>query len=369
MSMNKTIQTDDILEDIINNIEKPMYKYEENLNFNELWKDVKLHLLRKDRVIFFLKILLLVTIICFLLLRFAINNIFIIFLISFISSFILTIYILKKDLLKVTTRKLKVLFNDSFLIIKSKDRIIKFYYNELLGIDNKPKFYVIYFNDNYRYIMIDKNQINNKTTDFLENLQTDYKSLTNDKEESEDIWNDIDKYLKKNAEVSCENAITPETINQFCNLKQEKIRFFAYNYFFTLISTSIFSIVIIPLSEFEVSFTLCNFIFFAPISLLIIALYLNKNKIKEYENYLIKIANEIGSNSLKYYFNYNCIFLKSDKKILKLKYKDIKYSLNSKNIIFTKFDFIKFGYKCFILVIDKSKLNENEINYIQKKHI
>lgn len=368
MNKKENIQINDVLDNIIEHMDKPIFTYNEKYNYDEMWNRIKKRPFTKERILFFCKVFIITTIICFLISR-SIHNIIIInhvlvILISFILSIILTIQILRHRLLRIEKKiDNKVFFYKSLLIIKTKEAVFKYSYNELSKIEETDSNFNLYFGK--RTLIIEKNKIDNQAIDYLTNLKSNYENKQVNFEE-DNIWNSIDKYIE-NAVFSCNNIINEDTINQFCNLKKEKMHLFLFVFFSNLI---ICGLAILKIAHsFSFSYTF-GYIIYCSLYIVVLIFGLNLALMSSYisrkKTYLIKECKKKSYDYLKIFFYNDFMLIKSNNKIIEIKYTDIKNTLNNEKYIFIKFNFFKSPINNVPIILNKDELIENNINFFKK---
>ena len=368
MNKKENMQINDVLDNIIEHMDKPIFTYNEKYNYDEMWNRIKKRPFTKERILFFCKVFIITTIICFLISR-SIHNIIIInhvlvILISFILSIILTIQILRHRLLRIEKKiDNKVFFYKSLLIIKTKESVFKYSYNELSKIEETDSNFNLYFGK--RTLIIEKNKIDNQAIDYLTNLKSNYENKQVNFEE-DNIWNSIDKYIE-NAVFSCNNIINEDTINQFCNLKKEKMHLFLFVFFSNLI---ICGLAILKIAHsFSFSYTFADIVCYAIDILILIfglTIALMSSYITRKQDHLIKNIKKNSSDCFKIFFYDNFMLIKSNNQIIENKYTDIESTLNNEKYIFIKFKFFKLYFYNVPLILNKDELTENNITFLQK---
>lgn len=366
MNKKEDNQNKDILESIIDKMDKPIFTYNQKYKHNEI-KEVKKKIQKNPfsyiKINSLLRTFIIISIIEILISKIIITspNYIYIALISLFISIIINILILYKQLSNMKMINNKILFYENLFIIKTNNRINKYTNEQISKIEEKKSAFIVYYN--HIYIVIEKNKINKKEMDFLINLKDNYKKLENIKTCNENVW---DNKFIENATFFCNNTINEESVSQFCNLKREKKKLFIIYYLYLLITISITTNIIFPLNYSNLFDIFLSYVFL-PILIFIINIYHTQKYITNRRNQLLKNSANISSNNIIIYFYEDIFLLKTNDKIIKCNYTNLKYIINNEKYMFIKFRNIKLNTNYGPLIIDKNSLTENKINYLCKK--
>lgn len=365
MSKNKDIQFEDIAENIVNNLEKPIFTYEEKYDYKIVFGRVKKHFFNKARIKIILTFFIILTIIIYLCTRKFIS-LPIIIIISLILSIIITYLLVKKNA-KNTSKNIdnKLLFYEDYLIIKSKNFIFNFSYEDISRIEETTYYFLIYIKKYHECIMIDKEKINNEFAEYLKKLQLNKNSNQKTNKTSENFFNSINKYFKDTANVFCPTVIGSNTLRNYFNFKYTKIRIVLQQLFFitpVIISIPYLLNMYYTYIHFQFHFSVYFVIIFIPIIVFVELILLYNKNINTHVNKSITLLKEKNI-----YFYKNFFLLRNDNSIIKYDYSKIKKVLNDNNNIFiiTKINSLfKFINLYYPIMIDKKILKENEMKFI-----
>ncbi len=360
MSKNKDIQFEDIIENIVDNLEKPIFTYEEKYTCDEVWNNIKRNPFSKPIIYIFIMISLIITIIYFIIhkiLKFIPIN-FLAFIIIYLLSFLIALLI-KKKLIYRNPNCLysKIYFYNNFLMVRKDKTFFKYNYDEILKIEDKNYYFIIYI-DKYKYMIIENKKINKQSIEFLKKLQSHQENKQESKKENNELWKSIDKYIK-GAYISSTNSVNEETINQYCNLKTQKKIIFVRGYIYGLLMTYIMAIIINP----QFDNTTFNILFYLsiPIFILILNIEFMDKLINDEIGKLIKDNEKNSYNTFKLFLYDNFILLKKNIEIIKLEYSDIKHISSNEEYVFIKFKAIKSESKYVPIIVNINKLKKKKL--------
>lgn len=214
------LSSSDVITNISKNIDKPNFLYNEILKFDDLYNKVKKHPVNFSRSIDCLSKFLILNAIYFLVVKkyFELSLLhFFMIPIFFVISLCWTIKKTKKSISKlVLMSNSKFYFYNNFLIIESEDCLEKIPYNKILFIkEGKTRFY---FSTKSKSFVIEKDKINSKFNDFLNELIKQYKNI---QEDSSDIlfWDCLHKYMG-NYRLYCINEKNEKNLTNYYHTKK-----------------------------------------------------------------------------------------------------------------------------------------------------
>lgn len=355
MTKNKDIKFEDITENIINNLDKPLFTYEEKYTCDEVWKSFKKNPFSKQTAFLF-TILLFFTATIYII----IHKFFSYLPFNFIAITIILIIvflIVEKIIIysNPSNYNNKIFFYSKFLLIKKNNILSKYEYNEILKIEDKNYYFIIYI-DKYTHIIIENKKIDNQSIEFLKNIHTNQNHNQNKNIYNNDVWN-LDKYIE-DANILCDNIINKNSINEYCHLKNFKIQLSIK----WLLYVGIPSIIILSIKYHSF---LSNVFYFLIIGTIYYIL-LQNSIINYIQDVMIKYNNKNLYNNYKIYFYDNYILLKTNIEVIKINFKDIKNIAGNDNYIFIELKLLKSKSYIVPLIIDKNKLKKAEVENIYK---
>lgn len=339
----------DVMDNISENLEKPIFLYEGSLKFDDLYNNVKKHPINlyyiKDCGSKFLILFAIYFFIANKFFKLSFLHFFIIP-ILFIISIWSTIKKIKKDIYKaVAMSNAKFYFYDNFLIAKSENSIEKVPYNKILFIKEKKLNFL--FSTKLRAFIIQKSKIDDNFYDFLKKLVTQHKDM---QETLDDVisWDCLHRNMGE-YKLYCISKKNESTLNCYYHTKRVYMTIYLCDMCFNFI------IGLVIFSLFNVFFcTLIEIIFYVTY-IIILTIICMLNYIKPRIKVLLKTEQE------KVYFYDEFFLVKTKESIIKLDYDSIKLIVDSDKLLFLKVKKI-----ISPIVIDKQILDKNEFNLYSK---
>lgn len=339
----------DIIDNISKKLEKPIFLYEELPTFEDLYNNVKKHPFNCKRVVDCLSLFFILTGVYFWIIekyfKFSFYHLLIIPVLFLISIF-LTIKNVKKSISKIVSiANAKFYFYDNFLIIKSEDNIERIPYNKILFIkEGKINFA---FAIKSRSFIIEKSKIDDKFYKFLKNLSKQYKSIQISSDDNL-FWDCLHKYTEK-PKIYCVNEKDKKNLDKYYDTKK------VYKIFYICILCINFIVVLGIFSIFDIYFSnFIEFIFYM-IFIIILTFFCMPNHIK----YRIKRILETKQENLYFYDEF--LLIKTEEKIFKCNYDNIKSVIENENLLFIKVKSILSP-----LIINKQSFKSKEYNLLNK---
>ena len=246
------------------------------------------------------------------------------------------------------------LFNDSYIIIKNKNSIIKYPINDLIVI-SKKSLYVLIVKTNS--VTIKNTSIDDSFKKYLDNIKEESKIKKHNKN---DIILDINKNHIKKPIMNCPNNINEKNLNTFYKNKHNYFKTFLSSYLIILIITIIIGTIVfvIPRAIYSINYDYAMFYTFLSLGILLLVL-INMKKI---------INNKVKDN-IKNLLEEE-LYIYDDFLIVKMKKGLIALDYTNINLLFNKDDytFISFkNYKNPIIISTKEIIN-NKIELLKNIH-
>ncbi len=314
----------DIIGNIANQMENPLFIYDKLPNFEDIYNNVKKHPLNLTRIINCLSLFFILNVVYFWIIQKYLKFSFLYYLIVpilFLVSVLWTIKKTKKNIFKIITMSnAKFYFYDNFLIIKSDNSLEQTPYNKILLFKEGKT--IFSFATKSRSFIIEKNKIDDKFYNFLKRLTKQYKNIktsSNDKL----FWDCLHKHMGK-YKLYCVNNKNEKTLDKYYHTKK------VFKIFYIYILCINFIIVLSVFSAFGILFkNSIEFIFYM-IFIIILTIFCMPNHIK------YRIKRILQKKEEKLYFYDEFFLIKTEEIILKYEYNDIKSFTEDDEIIFIK---------------------------------
>lgn len=344
---NNSLSSSSIMDNITNQMEKPIFIYDKLPNYEDIYNNIKKHPFNLTRIINCLSLFFILNSAYFWIILTYSKLSFLHFLmvpILFIISILWTIKKTKKNIFKIISMSnAKFYFYDNFLIIKSDNSIEQTSYNKILLFkEGKTNFSVA---TKSRAFIIEKNKIDDKFYNFLKKLTKQYKNIkasSNDKL----FWDCLHKYMGKYKMYYVNNK-NEKTLDKYYHTKRVLKIFYIYILCINLI------IVLGIFSTFDILFNnFIEFIFYI-IFIIILTIFCMPNHIK------YRIKKLLETKQEKLYFYNEFLLIKTEEKIFKCNYDNIKSIIEDNDLLF-----IKMKSLLSPIIIYKNKLNNKDYEFL-----
>lgn len=358
MNKKNSLDSKDIIDDISRKLKKPLYIYKNSITLDELNDNTKKYTFYLARIIIFLEFFFIITLTYILslwlitkkfqLLSISRNVIFIIFIFSILLSIL---KIKKNSQKKANESNIKIYFYNEYLIIKTKNSLEGFFYNELIiKLENKDRFILSFKGKNF---IIEKNKIDNDLLVFIKKLNVEknkYKIAKNE--------NDIFNYLNHtfdNYIINITNEKNDKILKEYFNTTKARINLFIKYLIKSFIALNIIMLILNKFSIVKINFNFSYFFFCFIVDFISTIIYTNYYAKYEAKKILEKEIEE-------FYFYEDFIFIHLKNVFFKCNYDDIKFISENKNFLFIT---LKSIYSP--IIINKSKFNSKDYSFLNKK--
>ncbi len=338
----------EIIDNISKKLEKPIFLYEEQLTFEDLYKNIKEDPFNFKSVIYCLCIFFILNGVYFWIIEkyfnFSYYHLLIIPLL-FLISILWVIKHYKKIIYKtIAISNVKFYFYDNFLIIISKDTIERIPYNKIILIRETNLGFILSIKS--EPFVIKKSKIDDKFYNFLKTLSKTYKD-TQISSDDNLFWDCLHKHMSK-YDLYCINDRNKQNLDKYYHTKK------VYKIIFLYVLCINFLLGLAIFSFTKLDYNPTDYILFM-IFIIVLTFFSIPNHIKYIIKEIMKTKQE------KLYFYNSFLLIKNEDKIFKCNYDKIKSVIEEENLLF-----IKVKKLLSPIVVNKQNLSSEEYNLLKK---